>query len=386
MKLFYICKSGTNFQNSSSIVNSLPFKIIYILHLIPIVQIFFVFYIVECSQTELSIAIVVLLVTCIFQVKFLQTFYSSMRKKQIHFWSDLYKRTIDEQCMVNSMFSKWPDWIIDDIQFSPAYKTWQLYGPISIPIHFQQKMMERVEESRSFDGPREPRYEYYFTEMDHTDGSVGGNYYEGQIRVNYKAIDKPCNIPSIYLDPKRDGYGKLIFLTSLNENNTSHIDDILNNESPDHLQHCVIMEGQWQNGKLHGFGRTFDQYGNCYRGEYSCGNRSGSGSFFWPKGDVFDGNFKNNKQKGKGTFFFAETGEACTGIWDDDILDFEPASPYDKPLFFDIKGKQIQDKQLEYSKLYQKLRGQYHLMTAQNEEEKENLQLNVPEAEVQNKK
>lgn len=93
-------------------------------------------------------------------------------------------------------------------------------------------MMSVMEENKSSNGgQRDPKYSFYFTDMDHTEGSVGGNYYEGQIRVNYSPDKKGGNIASIYLDPKREGYGRLVYLTSLNKVDFSHMDDILD-ENP----------------------------------------------------------------------------------------------------------------------------------------------------------
>ena len=111
-------------------------------------------------------------------------------------------------------------------------------------MHNQSKMMSSLEEDRSSKGgQRDPKYSFYFTDMDHTEGSVGGNYYEGQIRVNYRPDQNSVNIASIYLDPKREGYGRLVYLTSLNKVNVSHMDDILDENSAEDLQNCMIMEG-----------------------------------------------------------------------------------------------------------------------------------------------
>ena len=169
-------------------------------------------------------------------------------------------------------------------------------------------MLNRLEENRANIDGRIPKYAYYFTEMDHSDGSVGANFYEGQIRVNYNVEKSKTNIPSIYLDPKKDGYGRLVYLTSINLADTSHMDDILGQQDESRLQNCIIMEGQWKNGKLHGFGRTFDQNGGCYRGQYVDGMRSGPGAFYWTNGDIFDGEYKNNMQNGIGIFYCAEMG------------------------------------------------------------------------------
>ena len=45
----------------------------------------------------------------------------------------MYKNNIIEQQKVNNMFTRWPEWILEDIECSPAYKSWYLLGPIKVP-------------------------------------------------------------------------------------------------------------------------------------------------------------------------------------------------------------------------------------------------------------
>lgn len=53
----------------------------------------------------------------------------------------------------------------------------------------------------------------------------------------------------------------------------------------------TIIEGQWKNNYIDGYGRIIDQKGNCYIGEFKKGYRSGFGQFFWANGDIFQGYF-----------------------------------------------------------------------------------------------
>lgn len=96
--------------------------------------------------------------------------------------------------------------------------------------------MNNLESTRVYKNQRTDhfqRHELYYTEMDHTDGSVGGNYYEGQMKVclgHMANMEQPKGTPSIYLNPKREGYGRLLYLTGV-DNDTSHMDQILSDDS-----------------------------------------------------------------------------------------------------------------------------------------------------------
>lgn len=56
---------------------------------------------------------------------------------------------------------------------------------------------------------------------------------------------------------------------------------------------CTIIEGQWKDGKIHGFGRIIDSIGNVYIGLFDQGIRHGFGRYFWSKGNIYEGEFKN---------------------------------------------------------------------------------------------
>jgi len=96
--------------------------------------------------------------------------------------------------------------------------------------------------------------------MDHTEGSVGGNFYEGEMLANVD-YDKHLSIPSINFRPERCGYGAMVYMDVLN-NNFSYDDDELSKFK----YKCQILEGQWKGNKLHGFGRIIDEIGNVFIG------------------------------------------------------------------------------------------------------------------------
>jgi len=67
-------------------------------------------------------------------------------------------------------------------------------------------------------------YEQYFVEMDHTEGSVGSNFYEGEM-IAYVDYSKHVSIPSINFRPTRSGYGRMIYMDVIDERDYSYADD-----------------------------------------------------------------------------------------------------------------------------------------------------------------
>lgn len=53
--------------------------------------------------------------------------------------------------------------------------------------------------------------------MDETEGSTGFNFYEGQMRVCIDSSTQIGHTPSNYLDPKRHGYGRFVYLAKVAE-------------------------------------------------------------------------------------------------------------------------------------------------------------------------
>lgn len=59
-------------------------------------------------------------------------------------------------------------------------------------------------------------------------------------------------------------------------------------------------EGDWQNNKMHGTGKTEWNDGRKYEGDYSNDKKHGMGTFIWPDGRKFHGCWKDGKQHGRG--------------------------------------------------------------------------------------
>lgn len=80
----------------------------------------------------------------------------------------------------------------------------------------------------------------------------------------------------------------------------------------------AIYEGEYWNGKRHGYGRlTFK--GETYVGEFQRNGFHGKGTYTWPNGDKYVGQFRNDKKNGQGTLTFAD-GTVKEGIWRNDKL------------------------------------------------------------------
>ena len=102
----------------------------------------------------------------------------------------------------------------------------------------------------------------------------------------------------------------------------------------------TILEGQWQQNQLNGFGRFFGPTGNSYTGEFIDGKRNGKGKYIWSNGDWYEGKWKNNVFNGYGTFYFAESKEFCVGnddAWFNGLLN-KNRNNFD---IVDSKGRQM---------------------------------------------
>ncbi len=83
-------------------------------------------------------------------------------------------------------------------------------------------------------------------------------------------------------------------------------------------------EGQFLNGKKHGFGKqTFardDEFKrDYYIGEFKDDERNGNGKLVWKSGEVYEGEFVDGLRSGNGTNFYAR-GEKYEGQWINDKL------------------------------------------------------------------
>ena len=76
-----------------------------------------------------------------------------------------------------------------------------------------------------------------------------------------------------------------------------------------------IWEGYWEDGKLHGRGRSIcDEY--YYIGEYKEGRRNGEGVEYEETGNRYEGEWKDGDRHGQGTYY-RWNGDKYTGQWDD---------------------------------------------------------------------
>ena len=100
--------------------------------------------------------------------------------------------------------------------------------------------------------------------------------------------------------PQRYGYGRLVYFIEdelqdpihyqYSASERSHDDDVMRDETV-----ALIQEGQWDNGKLDGYGRSIDFRGNLYLGQYNNGTKDGYGIFIWINGNIYEGQWREDK-------------------------------------------------------------------------------------------
>ena len=78
-----------------------------------------------------------------------------------------------------------------------------------------------------------------------------------------------------------------------------------------------VLEGEWRNGFLNGFGSYTYGNGDKYVGGYKDGKPLGQGVYTYANGDRYVGEFKGVKRSGKGIFTFVD-GRKMEGIWEND--------------------------------------------------------------------
>ncbi len=78
-----------------------------------------------------------------------------------------------------------------------------------------------------------------------------------------------------------------------------------------------VLEGEWRNGLLNGFGSYAYGNGDKYVGDYKDGKPMGQGTYTYANGDRYVGEFKGVKRSGKGIFTFVD-GKKMEGIWEND--------------------------------------------------------------------
>ena len=78
-------------------------------------------------------------------------------------------------------------------------------------------------------------------------------------------------------------------------------------------------EGNWKNGKQHGFGKQiFAEHdtNNCssYEGYFEIGVKSGNGTLKWKSGENYEGNWADDLKSGYGIQYYSD-GEKYEGYW-----------------------------------------------------------------------
>ncbi len=82
-----------------------------------------------------------------------------------------------------------------------------------------------------------------------------------------------------------------------------------------------LYEGNYQNNKMHGYGKmtwVSGQTYDTYQGNWEKGIRRGYGKYTFESGNVYEGNFENNTQHGYGKFTWAD-GHVYEGNWENGV-------------------------------------------------------------------
>ena len=117
----------------------------------------------------------------------------------------------------------------------------------------------------------------------------------------------------------------------------------------------------WAKNMLNGFGRCFDNKGNCYVGNFLNGLRDQYGQYFWKNGNIYDGYWQTNYQNGYGTFYHYASGNSYIGFWKKDkiyqlnYLERKKSEEINGILtegFYDSKGSRIDSLLLKKNVLY----------------------------------
>eukprot|EP00929_Paragymnodinium_shiwhaense_P061142 TRINITY_DN30531_c0_g1_i1.p1 TRINITY_DN30531_c0_g1~~TRINITY_DN30531_c0_g1_i1.p1 ORF type:complete len:379 (+),score=65.21 TRINITY_DN30531_c0_g1_i1:88-1224(+) len=80
-------------------------------------------------------------------------------------------------------------------------------------------------------------------------------------------------------------------------------------------------QGEWLDGKLHGFATMTDANGSVvYEGEFRSGKRHGLGRQLFESGDAYDGGWRDGRLHDRGVYYFAN-GDKFYGMWKDGVYD-----------------------------------------------------------------
>lgn len=82
--------------------------------------------------------------------------------------------------------------------------------------------------------------------------------------------------------------------------------------------HRKYYEGDWSEGKRHGYGTLVFNDGDKYVGNYEDGEWNGYGIYYFADGRRYEGNWLDDKKYGNGTFYWAD-GDKYVGNFDDKI-------------------------------------------------------------------
>ena len=78
----------------------------------------------------------------------------------------------------------------------------------------------------------------------------------------------------------------------------------------------TLYQGEWENDIINGKGKlTYN--GTEYEGEWKNGKRDGQGKMTYKNGDVYEGEWKNDEQNGYGKMTYSN-GDVYEGVWKDD--------------------------------------------------------------------
>lgn len=83
----------------------------------------------------------------------------------------------------------------------------------------------------------------------------------------------------------------------------------------------VNIHGEWQNGKLNGFGTVKDDKDKViYEGWFKDGKRHGLGRQVFKSGDMYDGGWQQGRLHDRGVYYFTN-GDRLYGMWREGIYD-----------------------------------------------------------------
>ncbi len=123
----------------------------------------------------------------------------------------------------------------------------------------------------------------------------------------------------------------------------------------------TVYEGEWEEGKRHGYGVWSRPDGTRYAGEWTDDRPHGEGTLTAPDGSMYSGHWKRGKKNGRGVLIYPD-GQKRIGIWEDGIYIGEEKlvlSTDDKSRDIEIENRELTEKiqELEGRKARRKGRG-----------------------------